>query len=75
MSLTDYIQAKECAVVDCRRARVQDSLVCETHLTEMWANRLDRCDVGFEPREPEWMRRRRTIGLPAKDYSSGNSAA
>ncbi len=74
MTLAERIQARTCAVIDCERHRATDSLVCGEHLTEMWANRLDRCDVGFEPREPEWMRRRRTIGLPAKDMT-GNSAA
>lgn len=62
-----------CAVRGCQRSREWTSgdslsLFCRAHLNEMWANKLERQpDATYAPREPEWMRRRRTIGLPAKE--------
>jgi hypothetical protein len=51
MTLSERIAANECAVVECQRHRVTDSLFCHEHLGEMWANRLDRQpDGSFLPR-------------------------
>lgn len=69
MTLTERIQAQECAVVSCNEARVTDSLVCANHLNEMFRNRLDRTPEGFVPRQPEWLRRKNDIGLPPKDMT------
>lgn len=60
-----------CIVATCTRERQRDSLFCHDCLNEMWANRLEkRPDGTYGPKEPEWMRRRRTVGLPAKDMTS-----
>lgn len=58
---------KKCVVENCLRERMADALVCREHMTDLWGNRLDRSDTGYH--EPEWMRRRRTVGLPAKDWT------
>jgi hypothetical protein len=52
VSLLERTRAAEaCAVVDCTRHRTTDSLFCQDHLGEMWANRLDRqADGTFIPR-------------------------
>lgn len=45
-----------CQAGDCRRERVRDALYCRDHLREAWGRR-----------EPEWMKRKREVGLPAKE--------
>lgn len=57
-----------CVVENCLRERVADALVCRVHLGDLWGNRLARTATGYVA-EPEWMRRRRTNGLPAKDLT------
>lgn len=57
-----------CVVRTCTRERQRDSLFCSSCLSLMWGNKLERQpDATYAPREPEWCRRRRTIGLPAKE--------
>jgi hypothetical protein len=44
-----------------------DALVCREHMGDLYANRLERtADGGFQP---EWLRRARANGLPAKDLT------
>lgn len=43
MTLSERIAAhNRCAVVECQRGRMADSLFCRSHLDEMWLNRLVR---------------------------------
>ena len=53
----------KCRIEGCLRVRVRDALYCAVHLNDAWANRPPVA------REPEWLRRRRTVGLPAKDLT------
>ena len=63
MSLTERINARKCAVVACDGDRAADSLVCGEHLTEMWANRLDRQPDGT------FVQRRRFAARDLTDWS------
>ncbi len=56
----------ECVIEWCHRERVPSALYCRSHLTDLWHNRPVVVD---QRSEPEWMRRRRTVGLPAKDMT------
>jgi len=53
----------KCRIEGCLRARVRDALYCAVHLNDAWANRPPVA------REPEWMRRMKAQGLPAKDLT------
>lgn len=65
MTLSERIQANECAVRTCDRRRAPDSAVCREDIGELWANRLDRQSDGT------YLRRR---VLPARDLTWSRAA-
>lgn len=78
--LTRVAAAEKCLVAWCPEERVRDALYCGSagrgHLGDNFAGRIrvlaDGTAVltaGPQSREPEWLRRRRTVGLPAKEMT------
>lgn len=54
----------KCVFVGCERAAIRDGNRCSDHQLR-W---IPGAAVDA-PRKPEWVRRRETVGLPAKDFT------